>query len=157
MNNQTRGRRKTTSQTEEIVKTIAVWLLRKAHHNWVASHKIQMHSFLKVECLGGTRCRKCWNQFERIRFTESTLRHASIREKEGPSLGKYKSKILISEVDRSHEVTERQERCVEARLGILLKHIQDQRNREGCIVLVLGKVCTPGCINRRVEGKRVCS
>ena len=34
----------------------------------------------------------------RIRSTQSTLRQASIREKKGPSLGKYKSNFLISEV-----------------------------------------------------------
>ena len=33
-----------------------------------------------------------------VRFTQSTRRHASIRENKGPSLDKYKSKFLISEV-----------------------------------------------------------
>ena len=35
-----------------------------SHHNWVVYHKIQLHSFLKVESLGETRCRKSWNQFK---------------------------------------------------------------------------------------------
>ena len=37
---------------------------------------------------------------QRVRFTESTLRQASIREKKGPSLGK-NVKVLISEVPRN--------------------------------------------------------
>ena len=35
---------------------------------------------------------------QRVRFTKSTLRQARIQEKKGPSVGKYKSKILIREV-----------------------------------------------------------
>ena len=70
-----------------------LWLLWKVYHNWVVYHKIQMHSFLKVESLGKTRCRKSWNQFKGVRFTKFTLRHASIREKKGPSLGKIQVKL----------------------------------------------------------------
>ena len=47
-----------------------------------------MHSFLKVGL----------KPIRRVRFTKSTLRHASIREKKGPSLEKYKSNIFISKV-----------------------------------------------------------
>ena len=41
---------------------------------------------------------KVFGRNRRIRFTQSTLRQASIQEKKGPSLGKNKSKFLISEV-----------------------------------------------------------
>ena len=41
-----------------------LWLLRKVSLNWVVYHKIQMHSFLKIESLAETRCRKSWNQFK---------------------------------------------------------------------------------------------
>ena len=34
------------------------------YHNWVVYHKIQTHSFLKVESLGEARCRKSWDQFK---------------------------------------------------------------------------------------------
>ena len=64
MNNQTKSRRRATSQKEETATTRMLWLLRKVYHNWVVHHKIQMHSFLKVECLGETLCRKSWNQFK---------------------------------------------------------------------------------------------
>ena len=47
MNNQIKGRRKATSQKEEKVKTKALWLPRKAYHNWVVYHKTRMHSLLK--------------------------------------------------------------------------------------------------------------
>ena len=49
---------------EEKAMTRMLWLLWKVYHNWVVYHKIQMHSFLKVESLGETRCRKSWNQFK---------------------------------------------------------------------------------------------
>ena len=46
-------RKRATSQKEE-----------KATIKWVVYHKIQMHSFLKVESLGETRCRRSWHQFK---------------------------------------------------------------------------------------------
>ena len=89
-----------------------------------------MHSFLKVESLGETRCRKSWNQFKRVRFTKSTLRHASSREKKGPSLGKIKVKVppqrspyAMEFEDRSHEETERQQRCARSKAWNLAKNI----------------------------------
>ena len=44
----------------------------------------------------------------------------------------------------------------EAMLGILVKHIQDQRKRQGYILLSRGGMGTPGCVNKRAEGKRAC-
>ena len=45
----------------------------------------------------------------------------------------------------------------EARLGTLLKYFQAQRKRQGCIPLSCGGMGTPGCVNKRAGGKRVCS
>ena len=59
-----KSRKRAASQKEEKVMTRMLWLLRKVYHNWVGYHKIQMHSFLKVESLRETRCRKSWNQFK---------------------------------------------------------------------------------------------
>ena len=39
----------------------------------------------------------------------------------------------------------------EVRLGTLLKNIQAQRRRQGCILLSRGGMGTPGCVNRRAE------
>ena len=65
-------------------------------------------------------------QILRVRFTKSTLRHASIREKEGPALGKINVKVphqrspyAMKFEDRSQEETERH--VPEARHGTLLK------------------------------------
>ena len=44
----------------------------------------------------------------------------------------------------------------EARLGILPKYIQAQRKRQGYILLSHGGTGTPGCVNKRAGGKRVC-
>ena len=64
----------------------------------------------------------------RIRFTQSTLRQASIREKKGPSLEKkYKSNFLISEVptllNLRTEETERLERCARGKAWNLARNI----------------------------------
>ena len=60
---------------------------------------------------------KVLKAMRKVRFTESTLRHASIREKKGPSLGKTKVKPRHQRSphatkfeSRSPEETERQER-----------------------------------------------
>ena len=53
-----KGRRKATSKKEEEARTKPLWLLWTVSHNWVVYHMIQMHSFLKVESLGETRCKK---------------------------------------------------------------------------------------------------
>ena len=66
-----------------------------------------MHSFLKVESLGEARCRKSWNQFKG--YDSLSLR---------PSLGKINVKVppqrspyAMKFEDRSHEETDRQQRC----------------------------------------------
>ena len=41
---------------------------------------------------------KVLGSIRRVRFTEATQRHANIRENKGSSLGKFKSKFLISAV-----------------------------------------------------------
>ena len=58
----------------------------------------------------------------RIRFSQFTLRQASIRENKRPSLAKIKIKILhqrspyaVKFEDRSHEETERQQRCARSK------------------------------------------
>ena len=57
------------------------------------------------------KMQKFLGSLRRIRFTPSTLRQARIREKKGPSLGKIQVKHAMKFEDRSHEETERQQRC----------------------------------------------
>ena len=71
---------------------------------------------------------KVLKAIQKVRFTESTLRHASIRDKKGPSLGTIQVKprhqrspcAMIFE-DLSHEETERQERCARSKTWNLAK------------------------------------
>ena len=63
----------------------------------------------------GNLMQKVSEPIQRVRFTKSTLRHASIREKKGPSLGKrqvkhphQRSPYGLKFEDRSFEETERQ-------------------------------------------------
>ena len=61
--------------------------------------------------------RKFWKPIQRVRFTKSTLRQASIREKKGPSLGKIqvknhhqRSPYAVKFEDRSHTLPAREQR-----------------------------------------------
>ena len=75
---------------------------------------------------------------QRVRFTKSTLRHASFPEKKGPSLGKMNVKVphqrsphAMKFEDRSHEETERQQRCSRSKAWNLSKNIlQAQRKNK---------------------------
>ena len=71
---------------------------------------------------------KVLNAIQRVRFTKSTLRYASIRDKKGPSLGKIqvqnpyqRSPNAVKFENRSHEETERQERCAQSKAWDLAK------------------------------------
>ena len=73
---------------------------------------------------------KALETLEKVRFTKSTLRQASIREKKGPSLGKIqvknphqRSPYAMKFEDRSHEETERQQRCARSMAWNLAKNI----------------------------------
>ena len=104
-----------------------LWLVWKVYHQWVVYHKIQMHSFLKVESLGENPMQKVSETMQWVRFTKSTLRHASIWEKKGPPLGKINVKVpqrspyAVKFEDRSHEETERQQRCARSKAWNLAK------------------------------------
>ena len=74
---------------------------------------------------------KVLEPIQRVRFTESAPRHASIWAKKGPSLGKIKVKVpphqrspyAMKFEDRSQEETERQQRCARGKAWNLAEHI----------------------------------
>ena len=86
-------------------------------HNWVVYHKDSDALVSQGRRSRGNPMQKVLEPIQRVRFTESTLRQASIREKKEPSLGKIcqsssSAMSLRCEIeDRSHEETERQQRC----------------------------------------------
>ena len=57
--------------------------------------------------------------------------------------------------DRSHEETERQQRCARSNAWNLAKHIYKFHKRQRYIPLARRRMGTPGCGNRRAGGKRV--
>ena len=80
---------------------------------------------------------KVLKPIQRVRFTESTLRHASIREKKGPSPGKISVKVphqrspcAMKFEDRSHEETERQQRCARSKAWNLAKNIRKLKEKD---------------------------
>ena len=80
---------------------------------------------------------KVLGPIRRIRFTQSGLRQASIREKKGPSLGEIqvksphqRSPYAMKCEDRSHEETERQKRCARSKAWNLAKNICRLKERD---------------------------
>ena len=130
MKNQIKSQKRATSKKEEKATTRMLWLLRKAYRSWVVYYRTQMHSILKErKSFGETRCKESWNTNQRVRFTKSTLRHASIRDKKGPSFRKIqvkprhqRSPHAMKFEDRSREETERQQRCARSTAWVLAKN-----------------------------------
>ena len=80
---------------------------------------------------------KVLEPIQRVRFTKSTLRHASIREKKRPSLGKINVKVphqrspcAMKFEDRSHEETERQQRCAQSKAWNVAKKIYKLKEKD---------------------------
>ena len=128
MNNQIKGRRKATSQKEEKATTRVLWLFWEAHHNWFVSQDSDAFASQgPKEEFRRKPMQKVMNAIQRVRFTR---RHASIWDKKGPSLGQIQVKLrhqrspysLIFE-DRSHEKTERLQRCARSEAWNLSKNI----------------------------------
>ena len=76
----------------------------------------------------GNPMQKVSGPIRKVRFTKSTLRQGSIREKKGPSLGKIqvkphhqRSHHAMKFEDRSHEETDRQQRCARSKAWNLAK------------------------------------
>ena len=92
MNNEIKSQQRgTVPQEEEKAKKHVLLLFWKLYHNWVVSCKTQNHWNLKeAQSLGKHDAKKVLGPTRRVRFTQSTQRQASIRENEGPSLGKIK-------------------------------------------------------------------
>ena len=97
-----------------------------------------MHWFLEKENSSGeTRCIKSWDRFER--YGSLSLRHVKqvSEEKKGPSLGKIQVKLqhqrspyAFKFEDRSHEVTERQERCAQGKAWNLAKNMYKLKEKD---------------------------
>ena len=85
----------------------------------------------------GNPMQKVLEPIQRVRFTESTLRQASIREKKGPSLGTIqvknphqRSPYAVKFEDRSHEETERQQRCARSKTCNLSKNMYGLKEKD---------------------------
>ena len=92
---------------------------------------------------------KVLGSIRRVRFTQSTLRQASIQEKKGPSLGKINVKVphqrrpyAMKFEDRSHKETERQQRCARSKAWNLAEIYTSSKKRQGCILLSRGGMGT---------------
>ena len=84
----------------------------------------------------GNPMQKVLGPVRRVRFTQSTLRQSSIREKKGPSLGKIqvqlphqRSPCAVKFEDRSQEETERQQRCAPSKAWNLAKNLDKLKEK----------------------------
>ena len=118
MNNQIKSRKRATSQKDEKATTRMLWLLWKVHHNLGCVSQ-------DSDALVSQAWKSRGNPMQK-----STLRHASIREKKGPSLEKINVKVsrqrspyTMKFEDRSHEETERPQRCARSKAWNLDKNI----------------------------------
>ena len=90
---------------------------------------------------------KVLGPIRRVRFTQSTLRQASIRENKGPSLGKIQVKLphqrspyAVKFEDRAQEETARQQRCAQSEAWNLAKNIYKLKEKDKTtILLALGR------------------
>ena len=98
------------------------------------------------------------------RFTQSTLRQASIRENRGPSLGKIqvktphqRSPYAMKFEDRSQEETARQERCARGDAWRLAKKIYKlKENYKATFFSPTNEWILPAASTVKPEEKRVC-
>ena len=99
----------------------------------------------------------------RVRFTQSTLRQASIQENEGPSLGQVqvknpqqRSPYAVKFEDRSQE-TERQQRCAQSKAWNLVKNIYKLKEKDKApFYSPFEEWVLPVASTRRAGRKRVC-
>ena len=124
-----------------------------------------MHWFLKVESLGETRCRKSWNQFKgygspSLRYVKRVSRKRKDHrwEKINVKVLHQRSPYAMKFEDRSHEQTERQQRCARSKSWNFAKNIFKFKEKDkATFYFPAEELGTPGCVNKRAGGKRVCS
>ena len=106
----------------------------------------------------GNPMQKVLNAIQRVRFTKSTIRHASIRDKKGPSLGRIQVKPRHQQSpyatrfeDRPHEETERQERCAQSKAWDLVKKRYKLKAKDKATLFWLAKWVLPAASTKEPE------
>ena len=145
MNNQIKSPKRATSQKEN-----AVAIVMSVSQLGCASQDALVSQGRKSR---GSLMQKVLAPIQRVRFTKSTLRHASIREKKRPSLGKdvkvprQRSPYALKLEDRSHEETDRQTAAMCPKQGLdLAKNIKTFPRRNGYSPAASTKGQTKECL-----------
>ena len=168
MNNQTKSQRKATIPTkEEISDDNNAVAIVKIVQNWVASRKTRKHWFLKEGNIPGENpMQRVLGPIRRIRFTQSTLLQASIREQKGPSLRKIASQKSSSAKSLRYgnlrtgpmKSLKDDTDAPEARHETLPTNTYKLKEKDkSYILLTRGGMGTSGCVNKRAREKRVSS
>ena len=129
-NDQTKSQRKTAVPTSDDKNAVA---LVKIVPQLGCVARLGSTNFSK-KTVQGNPMQKVLGPIRRIRFTQSPLDQASIRENKGPSFGNIQVKIphqrsphAMKFEDQSHEETERQQRCGRSKAWILAKNIYTKK------------------------------
>ena len=97
MNNKTKGWKNTSHKSRESEDKGVVAIAKSVSQLGCVSQESDALVSQGTKEFRGDPMQKVLNAIRKVRFTKSTMRQASIREKKGPSLGKTKS-FLVSEV-----------------------------------------------------------
>ena len=165
-NNQTKSRKKSyhSHKGRERDDKHAVAIVRIVPQLGCVSQDSETFDSQRGKQSRGNPIQKVLRPIRRVRFTQSSLRQASIRKNKGPSLGKIQVKLphprspyAVKFEDRSQEETVRQQRCAQSKAwNISKKNLQVQRERQDYILLALRGMGITGYINKGARRKRVC-
>ena len=135
MNNQIKGRKRATSQKEDKATTKnAVTIVSQLG---CISHDSDALASQGTKESRTSPMQEVLELIQRVRFAKSTLRQASIREQKGPSMGNINVRVLhqrspyaMKFEDRSHEETERQQRCVRCKAWNIATSIHKLKEKD---------------------------
>ena len=154
--------RKRAFENEKSDDKGAVAIVKTVPQLGCASQDFELSELPKSVKHRGNPRRGVLGSIRRVRFRQSTLRQASIRENKGPSLGQIQVKIShqrspygVNFEDRSQEETERQERCARCKAWTLARHIYKLKEKDKTTFCSLTE-CRPHPPLKKNQGKRVC-
>ena len=165
MSNQKKTEKELLLQKEEKATTGMLWLLRNVYHKWGCLSQDSDELVSQGRKSRGNPMQKSvgTNSTGTIHSVYATS--SKYPGKERTIVGKNKCQSSLSAKPLRYEIWERvpwrdwttAAMCPKQGLEFCKTYIQTQRKRQGCIPLSLGGTGTPGCVNKRARGRRVCS
>ena len=137
INNQTKAQKAASQERRESDDKNAVAIVKSVSQLGCVSQDSEALVSQRGEQSRGNPMQKVLGSIRKVRFTQSALRQASMREKKGPSLGKISVKVphqrsphAMKFEDRSHEETESQQRCARSKAWNLAKNLYKLKEKD---------------------------